>query len=217
MRRLTSVITLCVAASAFLGGRVIAATSDEIGGSVQMELFGGSTYHLTGSRAIVSVGTVTADSGNQTVLPAVGFALNTWFGQKKIFGTFIDFSDVDGGKATAHVGANSAQVNSNLFDFHGGFQVQAPGRHFRPYASLGGGFAHPSINGSITLLGTTNNVNSSQTVSSLTYGGGVRYMFGQNWGMRTALEGVNMSSFQKGGGNANYGRVLVGLFWSSSR
>ena len=53
------------------------------------------------------------------------------------------------------------------------------------------------------------------TVSSLTYGGGVRYMLGADWGLRTAVEGVTVSSLQKGGGKMNYGRVLLGVFWSS--
>jgi hypothetical protein len=195
--------------------------SRETSGAFQVEVFGGATFHLGGSRAIVITPTQIADSGAHNKLPTVGLALNSWFGKRKIVGSFVDFSYVDGGKATASVGPLTSEVTSRLLDFHGGFQAQAPFRRFRPYASVGGGLARITSTGSISLAGAASSFSPGITTASLTYGGGLRAYIGRTWGIRGAVEGVTLSRFQTSSvsglesGRATYGRVIFGAFWSS--
>ena len=184
------------------------------GGAFQIELFGATAFHLAASRAVLVTPTQTADSGARSILPEVGFAASSWFGKRKILGSFVDFSYLNGGSATASIGADSSQASSHLIDFHGGVQVQIPFHRVRPYACLGGGFAHISSKGSITLGGISSSFAGSTTGSSLIYGGGARVMVGSNWGIRSGVEGVTISSLGSGG-RANYGRVVFGVFWSS--
>ena len=48
------------------------------------EFFGGTTFNLAGSRALVSTGRQTADSGEHTVLPTIGFAVSDWWSKSRI-------------------------------------------------------------------------------------------------------------------------------------
>src|SRR5258708_38048006 len=74
------------------------------GTTFEAEFFGGATTNLQGSRAVVNVfdgrTTRTADSGERAALPSVGFAVTSW---RRAFGSFFDFSVVDGGTASASI------------------------------------------------------------------------------------------------------------------
>jgi hypothetical protein len=204
--------TLGVAAWLAIGGQSVAHA--QIRDAGDFEFFGGATSGLAGARAFVSTGRQTVDSGERMVLPTVGVALNAWWGKSRIFGSLFDVSFVDAGQASASIGSNASDVKGYAVDGHIGVQVQVPGR-VRPYAYLAGGFVRTSLTSQLTLFGRTSSVDLSDTSSSLIYGGGVRLMGGDSWGVRFGVDGVNISkSKQEGGSLANYARVLCGSFVS---
>jgi opacity protein-like surface antigen len=194
---------------------VVAAQSNTV---TEVEIIGGSTLNLDGSRALVSTSNgrslVTADSGEHKVLPMIGLAVNVWRSQN--FGSFFDLSYVDGGTASAGVGSNTSTVSSNMFDFHGGLQLQASSGRVRPYGLVGGGFARATTTGTLTLFGVTSNLDSSEWLSSIIYGAGVRVMFSERIGVRAGFEGVTATPISSdAGGSKTYGRLLVGAVLSS--
>jgi opacity protein-like surface antigen len=93
-----------------------------------------------------------------------------------------------------------------LADYHGGIQMQYPGRRWRPYASFGIGGANISGTASIQLARNSFTQNISVNTMSYTYGGGIRTMFTDRVGMRFGYEGVTL-----GKDLGSYGRVLIGL------
>lgn len=184
--------------------------------SVEVEFAGGGALNLPGSRAIVEVfngrTTQTADSGERTTLPSIGFGVTRWGGG---LGVFADVSYIDGGTATASIGPFSSEVTSHVFDFHGGTQWQFPSGRLRPYVGAGGGFARISTSGTLD-LGSPERFDSSEWLSSLVYGGGVRFDVSESLGFRTGIEGVTVTpvtsdSVRPG---RTYARFVVSVFWS---
>jgi hypothetical protein len=175
------------------------------------EFFGGTTFNLVGSRALVSAGRVTADSGEHNVLPTIGFSVSNWWSKNRVFGSYFDFSFVDGGKADAGIGSNTSTVSSSLIDFHSALQIQAPGR-IRPYAYVGAGLVHTSTTGDLTLFGTKMAIDQSETDLSSIFGAGVRIMVGAKGGLRLGIDGLSVS--KSAGQSVNYGRFVASGFAS---
>lgn len=207
-RRARWYATLAVVA-ALSGVAAPAAAQQGLNSRGDIEVFGGTNLRLSGSRALVSTGFQTADSGEHTVLPTLGLSVGAW-SKNRVLGYLVDFSFVDGGTAHAQVGSNTSEVKSYLFDFHSGFQVQSPGR-IRPYAQLLGGWMHTATSGTLRVFGVSRSIDASENATSLVYGGGVRFMVNDSSGFRVGLDGVSVST---DGGSKSYGRVVFGYFAS---
>jgi hypothetical protein len=175
--------------------------------------FSGVTFRLPGARAIVATPVATADSGEHNTLPTFGFTIGTWFGDNRMSGLFFDFSGVDGGSATAQVGSNNrAEASFTVADFHGGWQIQYPGR-IRPYVFGGVGVYFQKSTGSLTLLGgNAGSIDQTDHFLSFVFGGGVRFMIGQRWGAKVGIDALSAKVTDSG--YANYGRFVAGSFYS---
>jgi hypothetical protein len=194
-------------------GSALAQSSD----TYEVEFTGGSTLRLPGSRAFVSLSdgrtTRTADSGEHTSLPLVGFAVSRW---GRTLGSFMDLSYVDGGTASASIGSYTSEVSSHVVDFHGGIQAQFPGGRVRPYVIAGGGFARSSNSVAFSGAGGNSNSNQADWLSSLIYGGGVRLGLTDTVGVKAGIEGVTVTPVKSSSTAAktSYGRFVVGMFYS---
>lgn len=209
-KTLVGVSFLVMASAGFGGSGRVFGQEPPADGAVELGFFSGSTFNLQSSRAFVAVPGTVADSGQRKLLPLVGAHGGYWI--RRYFGLYADASFVDGLKASAQVGANRSEVSSNVADFHGGLQFQYPGGRFRPYFNVGGGVARASMKSSMTLAGTSFADDSSATLGSIVYGGGLKVMFSQKLGARFGLDGMTVG---RGGARANYGRFIAGLIWTS--
>jgi hypothetical protein len=193
----------------------VAVSSQSTGGKGDIDVFGGVTFKLSGARALVANNFgVVADSGERTTLPTFGLAVGAWFGERRIFGVYGDFSGVDGGSAFAQIGSSRSEVTSALIDFHGGFQIQAPGR-IRPYGAIGVGIAVIRNTGSLTLNGVqVSSLDQTQTLLSVVIGGGVRVMVSDHFGIKAGIDGLGVAQANDTSGERDYGRFTGGLVYS---
>ncbi len=177
--------------------------------SADFDGFAGVTFGLPGARAFAGP----VDSQERTTLPMLGFALNKFFGDRKFAGVFADFSFVDPGSAFAQLGSFRSEVQGWVVDFHGGYQYQYPGRRVRPYVQGGLGVFMQHTSAAFTSAGTTlGSVDQIDSKLSFIFGGGARFMIGDDWGVRAGLDAVSVRVDE--GGYLNYGRFVGATFFS---
>ena len=203
---------LVAAASAVFAWGQSSEKETSLKGSTAVEVYGGTTFNLTGARAFVQAGSQVADSGPQTVLGVVGGRFQYMF--TNLLGAYFDTSYVDAGSAFASIGSYREDVKGNLFDYQGGILLQYPGKTWRPYLNFGGGGSRQSIDFTTTIGSSASTSQVRANVGEFVYGGGIRWKFSNHWGVRVAAEGVSMSA-PSGGSKQNYARFLSGVFWES--